>query len=83
MAGARRLPSVIDRANSRLRGGRPRPVKTMYGTAKNTWAFPPTTPGNFTRTRGGSARSRHLSLGVALQQLRQPGSRHSRVGAPT
>ena len=44
----------------------PRPVKTVYGTAKNTWAFPPTTPGNFTRTPGGSARSRHLSPGVAL-----------------
>ena len=44
----------------------PKPVKTAYGTAKNTWAFLPTTTGNFTRTPGGSARSRHLSLGVAL-----------------
>ena len=44
-------------------------VKTVYGTAKNTWAFPPTTPGNFTRTPGGSARSRHLSLGIAAREL--------------
>ena len=51
---------------------RPRPVKTMYGTAKNTWAFPPTTAGNFTRTPGGSARSRHLSLGVACPRLAEP-----------
>jgi hypothetical protein len=29
------------------------PVKTVYGTAKNTWAFPPATPGNFTRAPGG------------------------------
>ena len=124
---ARRLPSVIVRVNSRLRGGRsrptitkeccrfilmercgagnsadqmpenrltvragplgqladcrprpqdgverPRPVKTVYGTAKNTCAFPPTTPGNFTRTPGGSARSRHLSLGVACPRLAEP-----------
>ena len=39
------------------------PVKTVHGTAKNTWAFPPATPGNFTRAPGARLRPPSIAGG--------------------